>query len=198
MTSDLASVLAELDPARGKRVEFGVLARHSGRLLGERSFAQLLGAENLLSKAVARAEAGDRDRAEHLVRRAAAMPYDEREESSPGIRGAAMLVHNLVNDEFEASAHDDPAWLDVAVKVHAHLDGPGKAQLASVVHGFVLQTSFYDVSPAEGRRIRQVFGDAPLEAELGDGPDLTVEQRRDIIASLVTAAVELTRGYART
>jgi hypothetical protein len=80
--------------------------------------------------------------------------------------------------------------------VHARLEGPGKAELASVVHGFVLQEVFYSVTPAEKRRIRQAFADAPLEADLGDGPDLTVERRRAIIGSLVAAAAALQEGYA--
>ena len=107
-----------------------------------------------------------------------------------------MLVHGLVCDQFEVSAVDDQRWLDVALDVHAHLDGPGKADVASIVHGFVLQDAFYDVSPAEKRRIRQAVGDATLEAELGDGPDLTIERRQDIIRSLVEAALALHEGYA--
>jgi hypothetical protein len=188
--------LSQLDPAYGKRLEFGELARQSGRLLNERSHAQIAGAENLLAKAVTCGAAGDLDRAAQLVQRAAAMPYDPREEGSPGVLGAAMLVHNLVSDQFETSEHGDEAWLDVVIDVHARLEGPGKAELASVVHGFVLQEVFYSVTPAEKRRIRQAFADAPLQADLGDGPDLTVERRRAIIGSLVAAAAALHEGYA--
>src|SRR5215213_771934 len=167
----LSSDVFESDPAYGRRPEFGELARRSGRMLNERSLAQITAAENLLGKATASAASGNVERAEQLIQRAAAMPYDPREE-------------------------DDPAWLDVVVDVYAHLDGPGKAELASVVHGFVLQGAIYNVTAAEGRRIRQVFGHAPLEADLGDGPALTVEERRGIIRSLVATAVALREGYA--
>ena len=192
----LSSDLFESDPAYGRRPEFGELARRSGRMLNERSLAQITAAENLLGKATASAAAGNVERAEQLIQRAAAMPYDPREEGSPGIRGAEMVIFSLVTDRLEASDEDDPAWLDVVVDVYAHLDGPGKAELASVVHGFVLQGAIYNVTAAEGRRIRQVFGDAPLEADLGDGPALTVEERHGIIRSLVATAVALREGYA--
>jgi len=190
------SFLSPYDPAHGKRLEFGELARNSGRILNAHGLAQLIGAENLLAKAVESAASGNQERAEQLVQRAAAMPYDPREEGSPGVRGAAMLIYRLVTDALEASADDDPGWLEVALDVHANLDGPGKSDLASVLHGFVLQEPLFDVSPEERRRIRQAVGDAPLEADLGDGPDRTVEQRRAVISSLLTAALALRQGYA--
>ena len=65
-----------------------------------------------------------------------------------------------------------------------------------MVHGFVLQEALFDVSAVEKRRIEGVFGDAPLEAELGDGPNSTLEQRQDIIRSLVVAAMALSNAYA--
>ncbi len=79
--------------------------------------------------------------------------------------------------------------------MHRHLDPSGPAEVASVVHGFVLQGVFFTVSPAEARRIQQSFRDAPLKADLGDSPDATVEHRRDIIRSLVMAAVALADAY---
>jgi len=88
-----------------------------------------------------------------------------------------------------------PGWM-WPLTCTRNLTGPGKAELASVVHGFVLQEAFYSVSPGEKRRIRQAFGDAPLEADLGDGPDVTVERRRDIIHSLVAAALAMREGYS--
>ena len=68
--------------------------------------------------------------------------------------------------------------------------------MASVVHGFVLQEVLNDVFAVERRRIQRVFGDAPLEPELGDGPNSTAEQRQDIIRSLVIAAMALSNAYA--
>ena len=184
------------DPAYGMRAEFGELARQSGRMLNARHHAQITGAENLLTKATRALGSGDAERAEQLMQRAAQMPYDEREEESPGVGAASMLVYHLVSEQLEASEYDDTTWLDVVLEVHPGLDALGRAQVASLVHGFVLQEAFFTVSAAEKRRIRQAFGDAPLEAELGDGPNSTVEQRRDIVRSLILAAVALGNAYA--
>lgn len=188
--------LSQLDPGYGMRAELGEIARQSGRLLNARSHAQISGAENLLRKAVRALASADEERAEHLIRRAAQMPYDEREEDFPGVRGASMVVYTLISDQQEISAMDDSTWLDVALAVHPRLDPVGQAEVASVVHGFVLQEAFFELSPSEKRRIKQAFGDAPLEADLGDVPTSTVEQRHEIIRSLVVAARALDEAYA--
>lgn len=184
------------DSVPGQRAEFGELARQSGRMLNELSFAQIAGAENLLTKAIRAFASGDADRAEQLIQRAAQMAYDAREAGSPGVRAATLMVYSLISDQFEACAVDDMSWLDVAIDVHPSLDPTGRAQVASVVHGFVLQGEFFDVSAVEKRRIERAFGDAPLEPELGDGPNSTLEQRHDIIRSLVMAALALSNAYA--
>ena len=184
------------DSVPGNRHEFGELARQSGRMLNELSFAQIAGAENLFTKAMRAFASGDADRAEQLIQRAAQMAYDAREAGSPGVRAATLLVYSLISDQFEACEVDDMSWLDVAIDVHPNLDPTGRAQVASVVHGLVLQGEFFDVSAVEERRIHQTFGDAPLEPELGDGPNSTLEQRHDIIRSLVMAALALSDTYA--
>ena len=185
-----------LDPARGHRNEFGELERQSGLMLNELSNAQIAGAENLLTKAIRALDSGDDQRAGQLIQRAAQMACDPREEGSPGVRAATLLVYDVISGQFEASDPDDMTWLDVALEVHPGLDPTGRAEVESVVHGFVLQGAFFDVSAVEKRRIREVFGDAPLEAELGDGPNSTLEQRQDIIRSLILAAMALNNAYA--
>ena len=185
-----------LDPSRGHGSEFGELARQSGRILNELSHAQIAGAQNLLMKAIRALASGEAERAGQLIQRAARMPYDPREAGSPGVRAATLLVYEVISDQFEASEPSDMTWLDVVLDVHPGLDPTGRAEVASVVHGFVLQEAFFDVSAVEKRRIQEVFGDAPLEAELGDGPDSTPAQRQNIIRSLVVAAVALSNAYA--
>ena len=199
---EVASVAAVTDPfssgrdaARGQRNEFGELARQSGRLLNELSDAQIAGAQNLLTKAIRALDLEDDERAEQLIRRAAQMPYDTREAGSPGVRAATLFVYGVISDQFEACDPDDMTWFDVALEVHPGLDPTGRAEVASVVHGFVLQGAFFDVSAVEKRRIREAFGDAPLEAELGDGPNSTLEQRQDVIRSLIMAAMALSNAY---
>jgi hypothetical protein len=184
------------DLATGRRKAFTEIDRRSGRLLNGISRAQIAGAENLLTKAIRARASGDAQRAEQLIERAARMPYDEREEGFPGVLAASMLVYVAISDQFEGSEQDDPTWLDVVLTVHPGLDPTGQAKVASVVHGFVLQKALFAVTRAEKRRIQQAFGDAPLEAELGDLPDSPVEQRQDIIRSLTAAAASLGDAYA--
>lgn len=193
----MSDELSTYDPAYGKRAEFGELARASGRSLNERSAAQIAGAGNLLTKATGHLRAGSTDKADALITRAAAMPYDVREVGSPGLWAASILVYGLVNDHFEECAQDDASWLDVALEVHAESSGPGRAELASTIHGYVLQRDLFELTPDERRRIVAAVGDAPLEADHGDGPDLTVEERADIIRSILSAACALHEGYER-
>lgn len=188
-------LLREYDPAYGKRPEFGELARDAGRVLNQRLFAQLDGAMNLLTKAASRLDSGETEQADRLIARAAAMPYDARDEGSPGVRSAAQIAYNLVSDQLEMSAEDDSGWLTVTIDVHAHLDGPGRVHLESVVHGFVLQDRLFTLSPAETRLIRKTFGHAPLEADLGDEPDTTAAERAVVIGSLIESARALRSAY---
>ena len=126
-----------LDPARGPGNEFGELARQSGRILNELSHAQIAGAQNLLKKAIRELDSGEAKRAGQLIQRAALMPYDPREAGSPGVRAATLLVYEVISDQFEASDPADTTWLDVVLDVHPRLDPTGRAEVASVVHGFV-------------------------------------------------------------
>ncbi len=188
--------LSAFDPGYGLREEFAALARQSGRLLNERAHAQVVGAENLLRKAIHALASGDAERAERLIHRVAQMPFDPREQASPGVAAAALIVDSTISDEFEAREENDTTWLDVALEVYPRLDPLGQAEVASVVHGFVLQDVIYTVSAVEHRRIRRAFGDAPLNADLGDVAEATVEQRAAIIRSLVVAARALEEAYA--
>jgi len=75
-----------------------------------------------------------------------------------------MLIYTLVTDRYEDSEYDDSAWLDVALHVHGQLDGRGKAELASTVHGFVLQDALLqrfagrETAHSAGRRRRTSRG----------------------------------------
>lgn len=154
---------------------------------------------NLLDKALRRQGDGEDEPADRLIRRAAAMPWDTRMEGSPAVRGASQLLHELLSDWFEESDVDDLWWLEVATSAHDRLPrGPGRDEIASIVHGFVLQAGVYDTTKSEQRRIRAAFGDAPLEADLGDRPDQTPAGRESIIRSLLAAIRALEAEAQRT
>lgn len=195
VSSAAMSLPPAFDPTFGKREEFARLTRSSGQRSNEQFDAQMDGATNLLLRAMKHLATGDEAKAEPFIRRVAAMPWDELQEDSPGIRAATVLVYDEVSDELEESTSEDTVWLDVALQVLAEVDGYGKADLASVLHSFVLQGDFFDLSRSETRRIKQAVGGAPLEADLGDGPGASAEHRRVVIDSLVRTALALMDAY---
>lgn len=187
--------LGEFDPAYGLRPEFGELARQAGRARNARSSAQVERAENLLRKAARRIEAGDADAAERFLTRAAAIPWDDNDEWSPCIHGASMLLYTPIADAQENSPMDDSGWLDRSLDVLARIDGRGRSELASILHGFVIQRDLFDLTTDEISRIRAVAGDAPLEAEHGDVEEISVEAKVEIVRSIVLAVLEIERAY---
>lgn len=118
------------------------MARQLGRMQHSRHHAQITGAENLLTTAIRALNTGDSERAGQLMQRAAQMPYDEREDESPGVVAASMLVCRLISDQFESSESSDTTWLDVVLGVYSDLDSSGRARVSSVDHGLVLQEAF--------------------------------------------------------
>lgn len=82
---------------------------------------------------------------------------------------------------------DDASWLDAALAALDRVTGPGRAHLASVVNGFVLQEGLYHLPQPERRRIHREVGDAPLEVESVSGPEASIEERVAVVRSLVEA-----------
>lgn len=116
------------------------------------SVAGQMGATNLLMKAVAAIEVGDRDRSTQLVARALALPFDSFEQCVPAVVAAEMLLFNLMTDELEDS--DDEGWLDAAVDV---LDEVSEAAATDVKHILALIGDEYLLNRYEARRVRQVL-----------------------------------------
>lgn len=169
--------------------------RSSGRLRNHFGMAQLMGAENLLGKARAAFEADDPERAERFIRRAAAMPWDDHEEHFPAVRAATMLLYREVTDALEHSDEDDMWWLDVALATLDEVSGPGRDELASIVHGCHLQEAFFDLTDEERRRITAAVADAPLDLNLCADPDTPEDERAATIRSLIDANLAYRRRY---
>lgn len=161
--------------------------RSSGRMLNEMSMAQLHGATNLLTKA-ARALGTDDARAQRLIDRAAAMPWDDREERFMGVQAAASLVHAVVSDAFEDADVDDLRWLDAVEGALDRVGAHGQAQIRSTVRA--LAGPFFETSSEEERRLLAVAGDAPVDAEHVT-EDAGVAERADVIRDLVGTYVVL-------
>lgn len=157
----------------------------SGQQLNAEYAAKLTGAQNLLQKAFV-AAATDLEKADRLIERAAAMPYDEREESFPGVQGAVQMLYEAITDDMEDADEDDHEWLGAALAAHEMTTGPGKAEVASILNGMVLQTAFFALPEVEKRRITKAVGSAPLHVEHLE-PDATVTARAEVIRSVLAA-----------
>ena len=144
------------------------------------SLAQQEAATNLLDKALRALGDGDEDRARRFVERAAALPYDEHEETHPAASMAHQQLFDAVTDALEDGGDE---WLDAASGAFASAPEQAKYCMRDVLEG-VLQD--YELSDAEQKRLRRLVRDVPERAELRD-LGLSGEQ-------LVTVVLEVLKG----
>jgi hypothetical protein len=146
------------DPIGGLRRPhpLGDVWRSSGRIGQEGWLSAYGGAENLLEKARRALIGGDDARADALIRRAAAMPFDRHEERLPGATAAGMMLFSLVTDVAEDSYEDDSAWLEAALVVLAETTRPGRDELQ---HVLAVMAADYDMVHAELAAVRKAIAD---------------------------------------
>lgn len=164
---------------------FGAGARLADRKR-EFSVASLTAADNLLTKAAAALDSGDPARAERMIDRAVALPFDEFEERIPALVAAGMMLFDLVTDILEGCEPGDSLWLDVALDV-LHAPGPGRPHLA---HVLAVIAHDYHVEPKEHRRLTAAITEvapAPSPWDLRMPPEKTKE--------IVFAILQVTRAY---
>lgn len=76
------------------------------------------------------------------------------------------------------------SWVEVAIDVHQALDGTVVTRWRRWFTDLSCKGLSSTFPPSKSDGSTQAFGDAPLEPELGDGPNSTLEQRHgDIIRS---------------
>lgn len=166
---------------------FGNVGLVSGRTLAPFSRAGLTAAENLLTKAERALADGDRERASHLIGRAAALNYDEHEETAPAAFAASMMLFNAVTDALERSSEGDSRWLEAAVKSLSSTNGWGQSELRRIL--LVIRQD-YAVEPEESRSIRDAVVEVPERAELRD---LVLPPAE--LAEAVTSVLQILQTY---
>jgi hypothetical protein len=153
-------------------------------------------AKNLLDKAFVALDAGEDERAHRFIHRAAALDWDEHEEQYPGPETAHQILYEAVTDACEECAADESDWLDAALEVLPTFDPTAHEHLATTLYSLVLQTDFYDVKPAEAKRIRAATGIRPLDLDpLPEGTSL--EERERVVRDLVDATRAFEAAYER-
>ena len=166
---------------------FGDAELVSGRTLSAFSRAGLTAADNLLAKADRALAAGDLQRARRFVDRAAALPYDEHEQTAPAAYAASMLLFTDVTDTLERSPEGDSSWLDAAVGALSSGDGWGQSEMR---HTLLVVRQDYVIEPSESRTIGDAAAAVPERAQLRDTPMAANE-----LAAAVTSVLQILRIY---
>lgn len=151
MTEGLQDLIATLIDAESER-PLGAVTVRSNLASAPFSRSLHLGANNLLAKALRAIERDDAARAQALVDRAVALPYDEHEREYPGLWSARMLMFDAMVDALEESAEGDEAWLDAVFDVLADC-GPDARR---VIRRLLLEVNDdFTTDPRESRRIAE-------------------------------------------
>jgi hypothetical protein len=182
---------------RGERERpLGDVRLASGRALQPFSRGLSQAASNLLLKAMRALANGDQARADSLVARAVALPFDEHEEWRPAASSGDYLLYEAVTDALEGSPADDSTWLDAALAVLAQAGPHAGPTLRHVLESLL---SVYELSKDERRRLRAAVSSVPNHGELVDQSltdgELTAALL-DILATCNAYAAELA-AYGR-
>ncbi len=189
MSDDSAEVDVEALLAHVSDRPLGDIPLRSRAALRPFSDALLLGATNLLDKALQALYSGDAERAGGLVRRAANLPDDELESVHPVLLAVQALMADALDDAVEsgtAEDGDDPTgWLDAAVSALASGPGTGRLLMRDCLAALVQE---WEIPALELRRVRTALAAAPEGPEVLD-LDLTPEQRSAVVLQALETLV---------
>lgn len=167
-----------------RRNPYGIHPEAKTGALAPLSQAARDAAENLLNKAIDKLEIGDSERAERLISRAAAIPFDEHEEIWPGPMMADQMLFGMLSDFVEDWAdaqgypedYESVEWLheDIAGIVN-DLDAREGAALRDTVETMVADAGVLRIDPLEARGLLAVVKNLPDPAGADRGLDLLPE-----------------------
>lgn len=149
--------------AFGTRARFashpGVGFGRTGSVDQRRSEALVDAAQNPLERALRLRLDGDEDGAASAVRRAPALPFDDREESHPAAMAIGLILGHVVEDARRATGDErDHAWAIEALHLADHLDGFARWQWVqapeAVSHAQPLRNRVHDRIQAAAKPIR--------------------------------------------
>ncbi len=166
---------------------FGDVELASGRTLAPFSRAVLIAADNLLAKADRALTDGDLQRTGHFIDRAAALNYDEHEQTAPAAYAAGMMLFTAVTDRLERSREGDSRWLDAAVEALSSCDGWGQSEMR---HTLLVVRQDYIIEPSESRTIGVAVAQVPERAEMRDATLAPKE-----LATAVTSVLQVLQTY---
>ncbi len=130
------------------------------------------------------------------MERAAALNYDDHEQTAPAAFASHMMLFDAVTDALEGSVEGDRRWLDAAVATLLSAGVWGQSEMRYVL---LAVRQDYATELSESRTIRDVVADVPERAELRDvvmSPAELVEAVTSVLQSLqiYRAALNSTSG----
>lgn len=160
---------------------FGDTELGSSRALAPYSQAGLAAAENLLVKAERALDQGDEERMRRYVGLAAALNYDDREQTAPAAWEVRMLLFNTIVDTLEDSPEGDSRWLDAAVAAMESADEWGRSELR---HTLLDVRQDHVLEAGESQTIADLVAPVPERADLRD-LQLPSEELADALVSVL-------------
>lgn len=182
------------DAEMARRSPYGIHPEAKTGALAPLSQAARDAAENLLDKAVDKIEAGDAERADRLISRAAAIPFDEHENIWPGPMMADQMLFGFLSGIAEdlADAQEHPEdyesveWLhdDIARAVDK-LDAREGSALRDLVETMVSDADILGIHPREARglaaAVRTLPDPDPATRGLYLPRETSVDRREEVI-----------------
>lgn len=160
-------------------------------------------AVNLLTKALRRLSEGDAEKADRMIARAAALPFDEREHAWPGTGMAEQMLFDLLADQAEEVAAfldgdlEDDEWdedldeidegfpvpLEPVVAYVAEQVGPAEGvALRDAVETVADDGALYGIGPEQAGRLREAVAALPVgPSGRAIGPEAGTAERESVI-----------------
>lgn len=197
---------AAFEAEMSRRSPYGIHPGAKTGALAEMSEAAANAAQNLLEKAFARLRDGDDERADRLIARVVALPYDEHAECWHGTAMAGQLLFTQLTSIAEewADAQEFPDeytsvyWLheDMARAVD-EMDPGHLAVLRETLETISADAALLGVSPREARGLAEVAKLMPPPALPGAGweipPDADELQREAVIRRYLDVLIDVVR-----
>jgi len=166
----------------------GEAQRTSNRTESEFSSASAMAADNLLTKAERRLQAGEDEQAAAFVQRALRLPFDKYEEVQPAPWSAHMALFMAISDDLEDSDEGDQRWLDRAETLLSSSGPAAESEIRSVLRSLV--SDAYSLSPTETRRLKALTAGIPLNADPLAGTPDDEQSRTEAIIEVLRALLE--------
>lgn len=150
----------------------------------EASWAQQVAAQNLLDKVADALGVGDGARAQRLAEQAAALPFDDLEQTWPGVFMAGQTLFEDVSDVVEEWPQQDASWIEVLADALESAEGWARVELLHVVGVLRHDAALLEVTEMEAARLKRLTAGTELDLE-GPSSKVPEEERATYVLEVV-------------